>query len=73
MSGNIMGLGVVISDIIKRSITHISFVISCVFFFRRGEVIRGWQLSILFPFAVCLEEGHHKVRFWIFALHFFCY
>lgn len=36
MSGNIMGLGVVISDIIKRSITHISFVISCVFFFFFG-------------------------------------
>lgn len=73
MSGNIMGLGAVISGIIKRGITHISFVISFVFVFfsGAGRLFVGGNCRFLFPYAVFfLEEGHQTARFWIFTLHF---
>lgn len=59
MTGNITGLGVVISDITRHGIIHISFVISYVYLILSGagRLFVGGFVDFI-SFAVLLEVGH---------------
>lgn len=70
MSGNITGLGVVISGIIKRRITYfVCHFLYDYFFSGAGRLFLGGNCRF-FPFAVSLEEGHHNRAFLEFCFAF---